>query len=180
MNFLKSAWFVMALGALLSATAQEEATYDHESLTTVEGTVYREIFIVGSDATGLTFRHRGGIAKVGFASLSDSYRALYEAVEELPVAEPAPDEEATPLPADAASPLAFTGGQPLVVFAWQQVRIPLSRSVWKGACPPAYVNWPVAWSDHRDVLRLADPCWRARSVRDFLSISGLSSPCRIW
>jgi hypothetical protein len=180
MNFLKSAWIVVAVGAFLSAQAQEEATYDHESLTTVEGAVYREIFIVGSDATGLTFRHRGGIAKVGYASLSDSYRALYEAVEELPATESAPAEESVPAPVVAASPLSFAGGQPVVVIARQQLRIPLSRSVWEGACSPVYLNWPVAWADHREVLRLADPCWRARSVRDFLYFSGLSSPCRIW
>lgn len=179
MNFLKSAWILVAVGALLSAKAQE-ATYDHESLTTVEGMVYREIFIVGSDATGLTFRHRGGIAKVGYASLSDSYRAFYEAVEDLPATELAPAEESAPAPAVAASPLSFAGGQPVVVIARQQLRIPLSRSVWEGACSPVYLNWPVAWADHREVLRLADPCWRARSVRDFLYFSGLSSPCRIW
>lgn len=180
MNFLKSAWILVAVGTLLTARAQEEATYDHESLTTVEGTVYREIFIVGSDATGLTFRHRGGIAKVGYASLSDSYRALYEAVEELPATDSALAEEPAPAPAVAASPLSFAGGQPVVVIARQQVRIPLSRSVWEGACPPVYLNWPVAWADHREVLRLAYPCWRARSVRDFLIVSGLTSPCRIW
>jgi hypothetical protein len=180
MNFLKSALMFVAAGALFSATAQEEATYDHESLTTVEGTVYRDIFIVGSDATGLTFRHRGGIAKVGYTSLSESYRALYEAVEELPPTESAPAEEPAPAPAVAASPLSFAGGQPVVVIARQQVRIPLSRSVWEGACPPVYLNWPVAWADHREVLRIAYPCWRARSVRDFLSISGLASPCRVW
>jgi hypothetical protein len=180
MNFLKSAWIFVAVGAFLSAQAQEEATYDHESLTTVEGTVYREIFIVGSDATGLTFRHRGGIAKVGYASLSDSYRALYEAVEELPANESAPAEEATPAPVVAVSADSFAGGQPVVVIARQQLRVPLSRSAWEGACPPVYLNWPVAWADHCEVLRLADPCWRARSVRDFLHFSGLSSPCRIW
>jgi hypothetical protein len=180
MNFLKSVWIFVAVGAFLSAQAQEEATYDHESLTTVEGTVYREIFIVGSDATGLTFRHRGGIAKVGYASLSESYRALYEAVEELPATESAPAEEPASAPVVAATPFAFTGGQPVVVVARQQVRVPLSRSGWEGACPPVYLNWPVAWADHREVLRLADPCWRARSVRDFLYFSGLSSPCRIW
>lgn len=180
MNFLKFAWTLVAVGTLLSANAQEEVTYDHESLTTVEGTVYREIFIVGSDATGLTFRHRGGIAKVVYPSLSDSYRALYEAVDELPATESAPAKDPGPAPVVAASPLSFAGGQPVVVIARQQVRIPLSRSVWEGACPPVYPNWPVAWADHRDVLRLADPCWRARSVRDFLAISGLASPCRIW
>lgn len=188
MNFLRYALCVWMSGGFGLAVGQD-ADYDHESLTTTQGQVYREIFVMGADQTGLTFRHREGIAKVGYGLLSPSYRSLYEPVEDLPGAavnapenEPAADPDPKSAEAAAAGLAGIAG--PIVITLRQQVRIPLATTPgWGGgACygDPVFRSWPVGWVDHREVLRLADPCWRGRAVRDFLILSGLQSPCRVW
>lgn len=186
MNFLRSALCLFVVGGLGIATAQE-GDYDHESLTTTQGQVYREIFVMGADATGLTFRHREGIAKVGYDLLSPSYRSLYEPVEDLPGTETTvPADE--PGPAPVSEPVAVTGltgiEGPIVITLRQQVRIPLATLPgWGGvSCygDPVFRTWPRGWVDHREVLRLADPCWRGRAVRDFLILSGLQPSYRVW
>lgn len=188
MNFLRYALCLWVSGGLGVAIAQE-GDYDHESLTTTQGRVYREIFVMGADETGLTFRHREGIAKVGYSLLSPSYRSLYEPVEDLPgAAVTAPEDEsaAVPDPESSVAPVSGLAGiaGPIVITLRQQVRIP--REVvpgWGGGVcygVPVIRSWPVGWVDHREVLRLADPCWRGRAVRDFLILSGLRAPCRVW
>lgn len=180
MNFLRSALCLYLAGGFGVAIAQE-GDYDHESLTTTHGQVYREIHVMGADATGLTFRHREGIAKVGYGLLSSSYRSLYEPVEDLPGAE-VPDPEAEPVPKPMTGHAGIEG--PILITLRQQVRIPLATMPgWGGvACygDPVFRTWPRGWVDHREVLRLADPCWRGRAVRDFLVLSGLQAPYRVW
>jgi hypothetical protein len=182
MNFLRSALYLCVMGGLGVAIAQE-GDYDHESLTTTQGQVYREIYVMGADATGLTFRHREGIAKVGYDLLSPSYCSLYEPVEDLPGVETAVSADE---PAPKPEPLAGIAGidGPILITIRQQVRIPLATVPgWGGgACygDAVFRTWPRGWVDHREVLRLADPCWRGRAVRDFLVLSGLQAPYRVW
>lgn len=144
--------------------------YDHETLSTVTGRVYREIFVIGSDAHGLTFRHRDGIAKLPFGDLSTSYRMLYEPVADL--------EEAVP---DAAE-LAEASDEvnlplPVTMQARTRITIHLPPPVWRlgGGMSPAWVNpvWPSWWPRHQEVHRLSHPLYREMVVRDFLHSSGL-------
>lgn len=144
--------------------------YDHETLSTATGRVYREIFVIGSDAHGLTFRHRGGIAKLPFRDLSTSYRMLYESVADL--------EEAVP---DAAEPVEATHevslSLPVTMQARTRITIQLPPQVWRlgGGLPPGWVNpaWPSWWPRHQEVHRLSHPLYREMVVRDFLHSSGL-------
>ncbi len=87
MKLLKFAILVIVAMAAPGARGQEGG-FDHERLTTVDGRTYHEVFVIGSDGNGLTFRHRNGIAKVGFGQLSEGYRMLYEGVAELPAVAP--------------------------------------------------------------------------------------------
>ncbi len=122
MNFLRSALCLGLAGGFGIATAQE-GDYDHESLTMTQGQVYREIHVMGADATGLTFRHREGIAKAGDDLLSPSYRSLYEPVEVLP------GVEGEPVTAPVPKPMTGLAGieGPIVITLRQQVRIPWRR-----------------------------------------------------
>ncbi len=83
MKFLKFAPLLLSVTLSVDGLGQDGG-YDHERLTTLRGRAYYEVFVIGSDANGLTFRHRDGIAKVEFGQLSEAYRMLYEAVAELP------------------------------------------------------------------------------------------------
>lgn len=177
MKLLKFASLVTVVLAA-SGIRGQEGGFDHERLTTVDGRTYHEIFVVGSDENGLTFRHRSGIAKVGFEQLSEAYRMLYEAVSELPgepasgiPAAPGPEAEA---PADWADTL---DREPVVLLARNRTVIELPASwQWLGGGVdhdfrvPA---WPVWWPDHARVHRLTHPLYRELAVRDFLYTSGL-------
>lgn len=180
MNFLKFVAAVVVL-SLSSGARSEEGGHDHERLTTVEGRVYHEIFVIGTDATGLTFRHREGIAKLPFSSLSESYRMLYEAVEELPAADAV--SQAAPAP-DAAVEEGGDGLflEPAVLIARNRLHLTL---------PPAYLRlgggiapcaqpllWPSWWPDHGHIHRLTHPLYRELATRDFLHTAGLLPfPC---
>ncbi len=176
MNFLKSAILSMALSAPLLSLAQ-----DHESLTTREGRIYHEVFVTDTDANGLTFRHRDGIAKVGFASLSDSYRMLYETVEELPEEPSTADKKAETTTkaetTDEDSLAAWLDQGPVQIEARNRVAIllpspflRLGGGIDHGRRVPA---WPTHWPDHERVHRLTHPLWRELALRDFLCTSGL-------
>lgn len=147
--------------------------FDHERLSSTTGKVYHEIFIIGSDADGLTFRHRDGIAKLPFRELSASYRMLYEPVADLesatePVDPPEPDAAVV----DPAAP-----HPPVHVVSRSRVTLAIPRVVWRlgGGLPPGWTDpaWPDWWPAHQQVHRLTNPCYRELVVRDFLHSSGL-------
>ncbi len=170
MNFLKYVILSVPLSIPLLSLAQ-----DHESLATREGRVYHEVFVTDADATGLTFRHRDGIAKVGFSSLSDSYRMLYETVEELPEEPSSADKKAET--ADDDSLAAWLDQGPVQIEARNRVVILLPSPFLRlggGIDPSRRVPaWPAHWPDHERVHRLTHPLWRELALRDFLCTSGL-------
>lgn len=170
MNFLKFALLAFMGTAMASAEAQD---YDHERLSSTTGKVYHEIFIIGSDAEGLTFRHRDGIAKLPFRELSASYRMLYE---------PVADLESAAEPVDPSEPEATSVGPtaphpPVHVVSRSRVALPIPWAVWRlgGGLPPGWTDsaWPDWWPAHQRVHRLTNPFYREMVVRDFLHSSGL-------
>ena len=163
----------------------EEGGFDHERLTTIDGRTYHEVFVIGSDGNGLTFRHRNGIAKVGFGQLSEGYRMLYEAVAELPEAAPGgasadPGAETAP-EADWVETL---DEEPFVLLARNRTVIELPAT-WQwlgGGVDPHWLApaWPVWWSDHSRVHRITHPLYRELVVREFLYTSGLLPWPGVW
>lgn len=161
-----------------SGTRGEEGGFDHERLTTVDGRTYHEVFVVGSDGNGLTFRHRNGIAKLGFGQLSEGFRMLYEATSELP--EAVSGGFSDPSGAETApgnDPVGRAEKRPLILLARNRAVVG-SPAVWQclrsGWTPPWWASaWPVWWSDHSRVHRIADPLYREWVVREFLRTSGL-------
>jgi len=167
---------ILLLGAILTlghgvAVAEN---FDHEQLTTVEGNVYRDILILGADGHGLTFRHRGGVAKVPFPSLSESYRMFYEPVAEL-------DETSAPVAPEEAD--LENGGEgdeflfeePVLLTARSRVMVILPQAWNRYGGVPCWERpaWPSWWPDHASVHRLAHPACRALAVRGFLRTTGL-------
>ncbi len=182
MNFLKIA-AIFSVVSGFGLRGQGEG-YDHESLTTAEGRVFHEIFVLGSDPAGLTFRHRAGIAKVSFSSLSPAYRMLYEPVEDLPGGDgAAPGEAAAPAPAETDQ-TAFADDWverldegPVRLEARNRIVAILPiRALWLGGGidhdrrEPAWPSW---WPRHEEVHRLTHPLYRELALRDFLYCSGL-------
>lgn len=162
----------------LSPLPGQEGGHDHERLTTSDGRTYHEIFVIGSDAHGLTFRHREGIAKVGFETLSQAYRMLYEGVEALP--EPNPQTPSALPTASAGGEEAWKGvldGAPVAFVARSRLVLdssaPWRRSIDGGARSLRTPVWPVWWPDHENVHRLAQPLFRELAVREFLHATGL-------
>jgi hypothetical protein len=177
MKLLKFAIFVLlAIGS--SVIRGEEGGFDHERLTTVDGRTYHEVFIIGSDGNGLTFRHRKGIAKVGFTQLSEGYRMLYEAVAELPEAAPggASAETAAEFAPETGS-VGTPDGEPVILRARNRTVIELPAA-WQrlgGGVDLQWLAsaWPVWWPDHSRVHRITQPLYRELVVREFLHTSGL-------
>lgn len=183
MNFLKIATaFSLAIGSWVSLMAEN---WDHDQLTTVEGRVYREIAILGSDATGLTFRHRDGVAKLPFSTLSQSYRMLYEGLEGIDdgASEEAASGRQDLVPAESSSDQGEETrdrpvlGMPVVIEARTRLTLPLALSPLRtapvcGWTTPA-TAWPGWWPDHRYGYLLTRPACRERAVREFLVLSGL-------
>lgn len=178
MNFLKIAAFFCLMMSAMLCWGQEEG-YDHESLTTVEGKVYKNIFIVEADSFGLTFRHRDGIAKLPFSSLSESYRMLYETDDETLGTE----VDFTTGAEDWAAPVGTSQGAvhvagpenllptsgPSFVITWYFPRADHACGV--GCCPSAhgFIPYPLrTWPQS-----LAVPAYREAAVRNFLIESGL-------
>lgn len=183
MNFLKIATtFFLAIGSWASLMAEN---WDHDQLTTVEGQVYREIAILGSDATGLTFRHRDGLAKLPFSALSQSYRMLYEGLEGID--DGTPEEEVSggqnlapgvfPLGEVDEAQFQLVMGVPLVVEARTRLTLPLAMFSLRTAPACGWSTplngWPGWWPDHRYGYLLTRPACRERAVREFLFFSGL-------
>lgn len=167
----------------LSPLAGQEEGHDHERLTTSDGRTYHEIFVIGSDAHGLTFRHREGIAKVGFGTLSQAYRMLYEGVETLP--EPNPQTPSALPAASAGGEEAWGGvldGSPVALAARSRLVLD-SPASWRqlvegGGLILRTPVWPAWWPDHERVHRLAHPFFRELAVREFLHTAGLLPfPC---
>ena len=157
--------------------------YDHESLTTEQGRVYHEIFVIEADAHGLTFRHRDGVAKLGFESLSPAYRMLYETMEDLPATEPVREEEdgIGPDGGDPGAPGAFAGDwldfvedEPILLHVGS--RIAIRRPLPCQPVVPWYSWWPRQYGQHP----LAHPLGRERAVREFLLLSGLTRGARMY
>ncbi len=177
MKLLKFATLLIVAVAV-SGVRGQEGGFDHERLTTVDGRSYHEVFILGSDRNGLTFRHRQGIAKVGFEQLSESYRMLYEAVDELP------GTSADALPADSGAEAAGEADWietldegPVILLARNRILIerPAAWPRLGGGVPPDWLApaWPVWWSDHARVHRITHPLYRELVLREFLHLSGL-------
>ena len=177
MNFLKLATVVFILG-FLQFGKSAEAEYDLEKIVTTSGKIYREILILGADDYGLTFRHRGGIAKERFSSLSANLRMLYEIVDdpmvEEKVAEVPVKTEAEPVPSSRALP-------PMVVTMRTRVHIVHpALQLGGGYGSPDASQWPSWWARYYPIHHLTNPYQRELAVRDFLYSSGLlPTPCGI-
>lgn len=155
---------VILVGGMFSCfSSADETGYDHDQITTQEGRVYREVFVVEADGSGLMFRHRDGIAKVRYSSLSEGLRMLYEPVGDI---EETPEEAAPGQQGTAAIPV------------WIEVRTRVwlrpAECLWECRAPA----WPTHWANHAWLHRLSDPWYRELAVRDFLLTSGLMSRCR--
>lgn len=183
MNFLKTATLAFLMTGLAMTLMAEN--WDHEQLTTVEGRAYHEVSVIESDATGLTFRHRDGVAKLPFATLSQSYRMLYEGLENV---DDLSTEETSGVHPDGIGPRqsqkvsanasSFSKQMfPLVAEARTLVRLPLGAPSFmsvadcRGSSPVVF--WPGWWPDHRYGYFLTRPAGRERVVREFLLLSGL-------
>ncbi len=174
----------LAMVSLLFVASLTGQDYDHETLSTNTGRVYREIFILGADSHGLTFRHAAGIAKVPFGSLSESYRMLYEPVADL---EDAPETERELKGEEEKAEVVHAGDLELPVpadlMARSQITLRLPAEIWRlgGGLSPCWVDpaGPSWWPQHQRVHRLSHPLYREMAVRDFLHSSGLLPvPCR--
>ncbi len=184
MKFLTFAFFGI-LAFAPSVGCGQEVGYDHERLTTNDGRAYHEVFVLGSDANGLTFRHRDGIAKVGFGQLSEAYRMLYEMVAELPdMAIPAePSSDPREVAAIRGHAIDMLDREPLILLARNRFAIPLPAATpWCGGglshLPQS--AWPTWWPDHGRIHRLTHPLFREYAVRGFLISSGLLSRPGCW
>lgn len=176
MNFLKLATVVFILGFLQFGNSQE-ADFDLEKIVTTSGKIYREIIILGSDDYGLTFRHRGGIAKERFSSLSTNLRMLYEVVGdpvEAKIADLPAKTEGEPVPSSPALP-------PIVFTVRTRVNIVHpALQLGGGYGSPDASQWPSWWARYYPVHHLTNPYQRELAVRDFLYSSGLlPTPCGI-
>ena len=158
---------------LLAQALPGEGGFDHEQLTTVEGRVFQDIFVVGTDASGLTFRHRRGIAKVPFTSLPVAYRMLYESVE-TPAVDEAQEMDSVVSGSGGKDWLDRLDAGPVVLTARNRVQWVLPGGYLRGiACGPPVPAWRNGWVDHAWTHRLSTPLWRGAVVRDFLWLSGL-------
>lgn len=174
---------VTVFGMILSIPFFSEAgggDFDLEQIKTVHGRIYREIHILGADAHGLSFRHRDGVAKLGFASLAENLRMLYEVVEEVGIDEAAVEEVTSGKEHDGqqeGSGWAERGSYsavPLVLTVHNRVTFP-SPALWLGGgySGGARTGWPTHWHRYRPVHELINPYFRELTVRDFLYTSGL-------
>lgn len=182
MNYLIFAIFGMILSVPLFCKA-EGGDFDLAQIKTVYGKVYRDVYIVEADRYGLTFRHRDGIAKVVFSSLSANLRMLYEGTDE--VGKDEGDAEKKELAAADASgsmkseSTGITGpgndsAAPLVFTVRNRVTLP-SPAFWLGGGPlcAGRMGWPGNWHRNSSAHRLTNPYCRELVVRDFLYSSGL-------
>lgn len=174
MKFLSS----VALGLLFLVWGESRAgggDFDLEKMQTLQGRTYHGVQILGSDQHGLTFRHRDGIAKIDFHSLSENIRMMYEAAEDIPE----PEAMDTGRPEVSSTPRE-TVEEGLVLTVYHRLTLHLPLVAWAGCDPRRnYNQWPSWWSRYHPAHQLTIPCYRERTVRDFLQFSGLSGrACR--
>lgn len=174
MNFLRNGLIGLVC---LSGSSLRAENFDHEQLTTVEGTVYHDLLVMGTDEHGLTFRHRTGIAKVSYGSLSEAYRMFYEPVADLDdLGETDAGAVADTGDSDGEKGMdlgEFELAEPVLLTARTRIVVDLSQT-WSRGCAPA--PWPSWWPAHAHGHRLAFPRCRELAVRDFLFTTGLARP----
>lgn len=168
---------------LLTVPSGQAEGYDLERIKTNRGRVYHDILIMGADSYGMLFRHRNGIAKVGFESLSMNLRMMYE-----PTGEEEESFQAAVASEESLSPVSKESGEvalpiPSTLTVRTSIVIPHHRvfSHGKGhASCRQPVHWPSHWTRYHPAIALAVPACRERAIRDFLITTGLvPRPCGV-
>lgn len=161
MNILK---FAIFLSVGIGLAHAEEFDGDLEKIETVHGKRYEKIYIVGGDGTGLTFRHKDGIAKVDFSELPMNLRMLYEPVD-------AGEEEKI----DTAG-VKEEHFVPLLDFSlrYRPPAVHSAQVLPLGCC--SGVPWKPYWPRFHPAHQLVDPLCREAVLRDFLYTTGLVCP----
>lgn len=172
MRFLIPAIFSGAFLVVSFPVAGQE-NFDLPRITTENGRVYDEIFILGGDENGLLFRHRDGIAKVDFAELSEALQALYQPVSE-EMGESGPGEagqNGVMSEVDESETEEITRRDKPRSEDWViEIYLKPRYQVYRVPCSP--VPWPSHWSRFIPATRLAVPYYREWAVRDFLLRTG--------
>ncbi len=172
MKFLIAAIFGTLFVGTVSSRS-EEGDFDLEKIQTEQGRIYQDILILGADRHGLTFRHREGIAKIEFPSLSANIRMLYEVTDEAPGAGSEEIDGNPPVVAPGEPAVADEEGRVLVLHHRLTLYAPVNG--WP-SCLPCQdgITWRSSWPRYHPAHRLAFSCYRERTVRDFLFLSGIS------
>lgn len=172
MKLLIAAIFAILLVGPVGSRA-EEGEFDLEKIQTEQGRIYHEILILGADRHGLTFRHREGIAKIEFSSLSANIRMLYEVTDEDPGAASGELDEDPPA-AEPEHPGAVVD-ENRVLTLYHRLTLYTPVNGWP-SCLPCQdgITWRSSWPRYQPAHQLVFSCYRERTVRDFLVLSGLS------
>jgi len=150
-----------------------EGDFDLEKLQTTQGRTYREVLILGADRHGLTFRHREGIAKIAFPDLSENVRMLYEVSDEPSDFDELEGSQAADSAGPAGTDADGAAGTILTVHHRLTLYTPTDNRFLCHPCQDG-MYWSSSWSRYHPAHQLTIPCYRERSVRDFLILSGLS------
>ncbi|MDF1860098.1 MAG: hypothetical protein P1U87_07775 [Verrucomicrobiales bacterium] len=164
MKFLTFA-IIFPLAAMIPSGFSQDGDFDLESIKTVDGKRYHEIWILDADDYGMTFRHREGIAKLPFRQLSTNLRMLYEPVAEV-------EEEVE----EEVELFVFNEDASIQATASTRVTAPIYwlRGAYTQMPQPQMAPWPSHWSRYHPVHALAYPAYRELAVRDFLYTTGLA------
>ena len=155
----------------------EGAAIELGTLRTEDGRTFHEARAVSADTLGLTFRHRGGVAKIDFELLSREIRDRYgydKAIAEQK-AEEGKDGEApkTARAAAAAAKSPTPVEVRLRIRTRTQIRLPQAAGCGGLAACRAGVPWGSWWPRYHPANNYAlFPC-RQLAERDFLITSGI-------
>lgn len=165
MKFLTFA-IILPLFAMIPNGFSQDGDFDLDSIKTVDGKRYLEIWILDADDHGMTFRHRDGIAKLPFHQLSMNLRMLYEPVAEVADAEGEVEEELFVFSEDAS----------IQATASTRLTAPIYwlRGAYTQMPQPQMAPWPSHWPRYHPAHALAYPAYRELAVRDFLYTTGLA------
>ncbi|MEM9018344.1 MAG: hypothetical protein AAGC68_15120 [Verrucomicrobiota bacterium] len=173
MNFIKYKKVVAFIVLIGSMAPLFSGAFDLERLKTTTGRQFQEILILDSDEHGLLFRHADGIAKLSYAELSENIRMMFEPVA---VGEEKGSEPVDELAEDAVIELPI----PLSLVVSSRTYFPI-QAVNRGCGggipyledPCLGAHWPSHWPRFLVERSLAHPVCRARSLDQFLAVTGL-------
>lgn len=171
MNVLKIALICGYLisGFLIQGIADDNVNYDLEKIVTLNGHTYRDILIMEADTKGLLFRHRDGIAKLGFSELAAGLRAMYQLTDDEFSSEEEPIESGGLITEEAQEKTDETQ-----IELTSRTRVVIRQQSYSNHicyCPPVY--WPQQWSRYHSAHELVNPACRAAVLQDFLYTTGL-------